>query len=275
MRRLLTTLACCAAVAAQAHDTWFTPLPATARGQWVLALGTGTLYPAYEVPVAAAQIAGSGCVGDGVRETPLRDAGELSFDGLRQWLTAPPALLLRTGRPVSPAATASCWAQLVPIDIGIDNPIVDIYLDEIHAPPSVRERWAALKARGVRWQETYVKHARIEIDGEGAGSTAALPGLGMDARIETTPRPLSAGDTVRFQVLRDGLPLAGFAVQLRSDLSPVGIWRSTDAEGRVEVVLPLAGRWILRGTDVRPAADGSERWDSRFLTLAFEVKARR
>ena len=275
MRRLLTTLACCAAVAAQAHDTWFTPLPATARGQWVLALGTGTLYPAYEVPVAAAQLAGSGCVGDGVRETPLRDAGELSFDGLRQWLTVPPALLLRTGRPGPRAATASCWAQLVPIDIGIDNPIVDIYLDEIHAPPSVRERWAALKARGVRWQETYVKHARIEIDGECAGSTAALPGLGMDARIETTPRPLGAGDTVRFQVLRDGLPLAGFAVQLRSDLSPVGIWRSTDAEGHVEVVLPLAGRWILRGTDVRPAADGSERWDSRFLTLAFEVKARR
>jgi hypothetical protein len=70
-------------------------------------------------------------------------------------------------------------------------------------------------------------------------------------------------------VLRDGRPLAGLAVELRSDLSPIGIWRSTDADGRVELTLPLAARWILRGTDVRPA-DG-DRWDSRFVTLAFEV----
>jgi hypothetical protein len=60
-------------------------------------------------------------------------------------------------------------------------------------------------------------------------------------------------------------------VELRSDLSPVGIWRSTDDQGRVWVVLPLAARWILRGTDPRPAADGSDRCESRFVTLGFEV----
>jgi hypothetical protein len=266
MLRLVLAGLILAASPVRAHDTWFTPQPPTVRGQWVLALGTGTSFPAYEVPVAARQVDRSGCVGPAVREVPLREAG----DG-----AAVPALLLRTGRPVSPVAAASCWAQLVPIDIAIDNPIVDIYLDEIQALPAVRERWAALKARGVRWQETYVKHARIEFDGEGgAAATGALPEFGLDARI-ASPRPLRAGSTVRLQVLRDGRPLAGLPVQLRTELSPLGVWRTTDAEGRLEAVLPLAGRWILRGTDVRPAADGSDRWDSRFLTLAFEVQPKR
>ena len=55
----------------------------------------------------------------------------------------------------------------------IDDATVQIYLDEIKAPPAVRERWATLRARGVPWQETYVKHARIEIDGEQAATAPA------------------------------------------------------------------------------------------------------
>ncbi len=283
MRRALAASLCAvAAAAASAHDTWFTPLPPTPRGQLALGLGTGTAFPAYEVAVAPVQLADSGCSGEGVRERPLREGVELSLDGLRQWFArgagatgAPPVLALRTGRPVSPAASVSCWARLVPIDIAIDDPTVDVYLDEVQALPAVRQRWAALKARGVRWQETYVKHARIELDGEGDTSpmaTAALPGLGLDLRLEAARRPLRAGDSVRFQLLRDGQPLAGQPLQLVGDALPAGLWRVTDGEGRLEMRLPVAGRWLLRGTEIRPAADGSERWDSRFVTLAFEVR---
>ncbi|MCB1997298.1 MAG: hypothetical protein KDG57_15725, partial [Rhodoferax sp.] len=210
-----------AAAPVAAHDSWFTPLPPTARGQLVLALGTGTAYPRYEVAIAPAQLADSGCIGEGVREKPLRDGVDLSLDGIRQWFaaaaSAPPVLALRTGRPVSPVVSVSCWARLVPIDIGIDDATVDIYLDEVQALPAVRERWASLKARGVRWQETYVKHARIEIDGEGdtaAVATPALPASGLDLRLEAARRPLRAGDSVHFQLLRDGQPLAGQPLQL-------------------------------------------------------------
>ncbi|RVT51675.1 DUF4198 domain-containing protein [Rubrivivax albus] len=283
MRRIALAWLCAATVtSAAAHDSWFTPLPPTPRGQLVLALGTGTAYPRYEVAVAPQQLADSGCVGDGVREKPLRDGVELSLDGIRQWfdsaVNAPPVLALRTGRPVSPVVSVSCWARLVPIDIDIDDPTVDIYLDEVQALPAVRERWAALKARGVRWQETYVKHARIELDGEGdtaAVATPALPALGLDLRVDAARRPLRAGDSVRFQLLRDGQPLAGQPLQLVGDGSGVGVWRRTDAEGRLALRLPAAGRWLLRGTELRPAPDGSDRWDSRFVTLAFEVKPAR
>ncbi len=286
MRRATLAWLCAATVtSAAAHDSWFTPLPPTPRGQLVLALGTGTAYPRYEVAIAPQQLADSGCVGEGVREKPLRDGVELSLDGIRQWFTeasnasnAPPVLALRTGRPVSPVVSVSCWARLVPIEIDIDDPTVDVYLDEVQAPPSVRERWAALKARGVRWQETYVKHARIELDGEGdtaAVATPALPALGLDLRLQAERRPLRAGDTVRFELLRDGQPLAGQPLQLVGDGSGAGHWHRTDAQGRLTLRLPAAGRWLLRGTEIRPAPDGSDRWDSRFVTLAFEVKASR
>jgi hypothetical protein len=270
MRRAgLTLMALLCSGAALAHDSWFAPQPANERGQLVLALGTGNQYPVFDVAIAAAQLQTSGCLGPGVREVPLREAGG---PGLFRQNT--PFLLLRTGRPVSPVASVSCWAQLVPIDIQIDDATVQIYLDEIKALPAVRERWATLRARGVPWQETYVKHARIEIDGEQAATApaAAIDGLGLDVRLETPQRPLRAGDNVRLQLLRDGQPLAGLPVEVRSDTSPIGFWRQTDAEGRVQITLPLAARWILRGTDVRPSTQHPDRWESRFVTLVFEVQ---
>lgn len=272
MRACLIALAWLASAPVLAHDSWFAPQPANDRGQLVLALGTGNQYPVFETPIAAAQLQTSGCLGPGVRELPLREVGGWSL-----FREKSPFLLLRTGRPVSPAASVSCWAQLQPIDIQIDDPTVQVYLDEIKAPPAVRERWAALQARGVRWQETYVKHARVELEGEqpATAATPAIEGLGLDVRLENTQRPLRAGDNVRFQVLRDGQPLAGLAVELRSDASPIGFWRQTDAEGRVQITLPLAARWLLRGTDLRPSAQHPDRWDSRFVTLAFEVQKKR
>lgn len=92
--------------------------------------------------------------------------------------------------------------------------------------------------------------------------------------LESQQRPLRVGDSVGFQVLSDGQPMPGLPVELRSELSPLGIWRQTDAQGRIDVTLPLAGRWILRGTALQPSSRRTDAWDSRFVTLAFEVRAK-
>ena len=255
---------------ASAHDSWFAPLPATDRGEALFALGTGNQFPLQEVTIPLQQLRSTGCRSEGLRATPMR------------WVAdTPTAVVLRSGRPVPPTAAVTCWAQLKPIDIEIDDATVEIYLKEVNALPAVRERWAALRARGVRWQETYTKHARIELNAaagaqpaNGGADSAAIDGLGMDLRIES-PQPLRAGDSLRAQLLRDGQPLAGLPVELRSDASPIGFWRTTDAEGRLQITVPLAARWLLRAVDLRPADGQPERWDSRFVTLAFEVLARR
>jgi hypothetical protein len=247
----------------------------------VLALGTGNQFPKQESPVGVRQLQTSGCRGEGLPATRLR------------WVAdQPAALVLRTALPAPAGSALTCWAQLVPIDIEIDDATVDVYLKEISALPAVRERWAALKAAGKPWRETYVKSVRIELLGNTANNTAgntagstttagpststtaAIDGLGLDMLLES-PLPLRAGDTLRAQLLRDGVPLAGQPLELRNDLSPLGLWRQTDAQGRIELVLPLAANWLLRGVDLRPAADHPDRWDSRFISLGLQVLPRR
>ncbi len=271
----LAGLLALAAGPALAHDSWFAPLQRTDRGEVVFAFGTGNQFPIQEVSIPLSQLAHSGCQGDtqggGQRAAPMR------------WVAdRPVALLLRSARPLPASAPLTCWAQLHPIDIEIaDNATVEVYLKEVNALPAVRERWEALRARGLRWQETYTKHARIELhalEAPPGAAPAALPAaiaaLGLDLRLET-PGPLRAGDTLRAQLLRDGQPLAGLPLELRSDLSPVGIWRQTDAEGRISVTVPLAANWLLRGVELRPSESRPDAWDSRFITLAFAVLAKR
>lgn len=259
-----------------AHDSWFAPLPRTDRGEAVFAFGTGNQFPVMEVTIPLSQLASSGCRGEG-------QGGSQRAASLRWVADRPVALVLRSARPVPATAALTCWAQLHPIDIEIaDNAIVEIYLKEVNALPAVRERWEAMRARGVRWQENYTKHARIELGAMDAGAAASAPadlaapvaGLGLDLRLEN-PGLLRAGDTLRAQLLRDGQPLAGLPLELRSDLSPVGIWRQTDAEGRISVTVPLAARWLLRGVDLRASERRADAWDSRFITLAFEVLPKR
>lgn len=257
-----------------AHDSWFAPLPPTDRGEAVFAFGTGNRFPVQETYVPLFQLRGSGCqghgAGPGLGAAPMR------------WVAdRPTALVLRSARPVPASVALSCWAQLLPIDIEIDSQAtVNAYLDEISALPAVRQRWAELRSRGVRWQETYTKVARIELNALERASEAqsvgpaAVSGLVLDLLIES-PTPLRAGDTLRARLLRDGQPVAGLPLELRSELSPLGLWSQTDTQGRIAITVPLSGQWLLRGVDLRPSDRRSEAWDSRFISLAFEVLPRR
>jgi hypothetical protein len=60
-------------------------------------------------------------------------------------------------------------------------------------------------------------------------------------------------------------------VELINERSPVGLWHRTDAEGRINAKLPLPGRWILRGVELKLAPSDPTRWESQFITYAFEV----
>jgi Domain of unknown function (DUF4198) len=248
-----------AAAPVAAHDTWFQPAGRDAAGVQTLALGTGNQFPLQETPIGAEYLVASGCrAGSGERLLlePLR-VGER-------------ALLLRT-----PPADAglSCWAQSQPFEITLAPKLVEGYLKEIAAPATVQAAWAAMRSQGIAWTERYAKHARIELPGA-APRVAVASGMALDALPLGEVSAWRVGDTARFQVLRDGQPLPALAVEFRHERAPVGVWRRTDAQGQVELRLPLAGRWVLRGTELRAVPDAPGRWDSRFVTLAFEVAVR-
>ena len=254
-------LACALALAAggaTAHDTWFESLPPTPSGQLVFALGTGNRFPLHELALGFEYLVTSGCRGQGVAPGPLVHVQD-----------RPSALVLRSATRVG--ANATCWAQLTPFDVEVPPDKIELYLREIQAGPTLRTTWAAMSARGLPWRERYTKFARIELGG--AGLREALP-LGMDVRLDSPRQPIRVGDGLTFQVLREGAPLADLPVELVSDTHPVGLWRTTDGQGRVRVALPRAGRWLLRGVDLRVSSQTADEWESGFVTLAFEVAAR-
>ena len=247
--------------AARAHDTWFSP-----QGGHALALTTGNRYPAAEVGPGTASVARSGC-GDGETDAiPLRPAREQALQ-LEMTIRATDAEL----------APLSCWAELHAAELELTAQLVQVYLAEIRAPARVRTAWAGMQARGVPWRESYRKFARIEL----ASATGAPPELraaarratGMDLEIVVRgDTPIAVGQPLELQVLRDGRPLPGFAVELVSERSALGVWRETDAQGLLRHRLPFGGRWLLRGTDLRVSAERPDTWESRFVTLAIEAR---
>ena len=254
-----------------AHDTWFAAKLTERAGNWQLMLGTGQRFPRQEFPLSAALLARQGCRHGNSAVVPMR-VGRVGPGALS--LRANPTDGARRGQ----SAAVTCWAELQPQDITIEPALVQVYLDEIAAPAGLREAWRDVQRRGLPWIERYTKHARVDLFDSrlgGGDAPAAQPApMGMDIVREGQPQTLQAGDTLSFRVLRDGQPLAGQAIEARSSLSPLGLWVRTDAQGRAAVRLPLAGEWILRGTDLRLSTTQADAWESRFVTLAFEVAAR-
>jgi hypothetical protein len=259
-RCLPTALAvalCAMAHSANAHDTWFEPLPSGKAGEVMLSLGTGNRFPVHEFSVGTASLVQSGCRNT-TATVPLKAVRD-----------TPTALVLRA--PLKPPSPITCWAQQTPFEVEIKPETVDVYFKEINAPQATRAAWARMNARGVAWKERYSKHARIALGA--AGTASAQPtGMAMDVLLESGDTTIRPGSALTFQVLRDGQPLPDFAVELRSDQSPLGFWKTTDAQGRVSFQPPLAGQWVLRGTDLRLSTAVPDTWESRFVTLAFEVK---
>jgi hypothetical protein len=246
-RCLLVGLAFAGSVSA--HDTWFEALP-----NGTLALGTGNRFPVTELAVDDKFFAKSGCV--------AADGTPRALDKVR--FTDKTTLL----RPKAGTA-ATCFVQLAPFDIDLPADKIEIYFKEIRPSAAVLAAWADLKARGLPFKENYTKSARVDI-----GAADALPqptGTAMDA-LRVSPRgALKVGSEAVFQVLLGGKPLPDFPVELINERSPIGLWHRTDAQGRINAKLPLPGRWILRGVELKLSAADATRWESQFITYAFEV----
>jgi Domain of unknown function (DUF4198) len=255
MKRLCFGVAAMAlALGAAAHDTWFEPLP---NGS--LALGTGNRFPVADLAVDDKFFAKSGCV--------TADGRTRALD--KQRFTDKATLLRAKDRAGTEPLT--CFVQLQPFDIDLPADKIEIYFKEIRPSAAVLAAWAELKARGLPFRESYTKSARIDV---GPDASSQPTGTAMDA-LRVSPRGvLTVGSEAVFQVLLGGKPLPDFPVELINERSPIGLWHRTDSEGRIRARLPLPGRWILRGVELKLAALDATRWESQFITYAFEVAGR-
>lgn len=257
LRALLLATLMFSSVSAQAHDTWFETLRPTERGEAVFALGTGDRFPRFEEAVRWETVTSAACGDTQGRGVALR------------WMADQPnRLLMRSTRALAANTALSCTVKLSPAQITLDNATVERYFAEARPSDELRALWQGLRDKGVAWQETYTKLARVMMSGNLASGDTSQ---GLDVRVLNTATVLRAGDTLHVQVLRDGQPLAAQMMEMRNDLSPVGIWRKSDDKGMVQFPLPLAAKWLLRGIDLRVSKTDSQRWESHFVTVALEV----
>jgi hypothetical protein len=133
--------------------------------------------------------------------------------------------------------------------------------------PTVRQIAEALRARGLRvWLDEW----------------ELPPGRRWQDELEKIIRTVRSSAVL---IGKDGLgpwgiprcgpaskPAASFPVGLVREGDAHGTLQSTDAEGRVTVRLDRAGRWMLRGTDLRRSSKPGTDWESDFTTLTLVAR---
>jgi hypothetical protein len=273
-RRVLTlaVLLCAVATAAQAHDTWL--LPANLRvpvGREVrMGLTSGMAFPADDFAILPARVKRADVrLGGATRSLPAPRSGALAL--VYRWVPRTPGV-------------ATVAVSLAPRALTLRGALIEEYLAEIDASPAIRAEWTG----SAPWREVYTKHAKTFVrvdaatppadapDSSGRDTSWAQPcGLDLELIPALDPTRLRAGDSLPVRVLYRGRPLADFAVgaEAESGRAPVAFAR-TDGAGVARVALPVAGRWLLKGTQLRRVHERDVDWRSDFTTLTIAVAPR-
>jgi uncharacterized GH25 family protein len=261
-RFLAVALILLTAFAASAHDTWLLARHAyVAPGVRVwLDLTSGMTFPALESAIKPERVNIARCR---VNSKTVEIAERAS---------ASKSLALRVRMPDSGIATV--WVELKPKSLELTPKQVEEYLDEINAPASLRQSWKT-SAGTNRWREIYTKHAKTFVRvGEAISDHSWAEPAGMTLEIvpEKNPTTLRAGEDFPVRVLRDGSPLPNFSLGIVREGNTFSEFQTTDANGRVIFRIARSGKWLLRGTELRPSNKPETEWESDFTTLTIEVR---
>jgi hypothetical protein len=183
--------------------------------------------------------------------------------------------------PNAESSPLSCWLELAPVDIEIEPRLVEVYFTEIRT--SAANRQPGLHCRhGPCLGASAIASSPGSSWGRDAGWRGSRPGLDLEI-VVLGSKPIAVGEPLEFQVLRDGRPFAGFPVELVSERSALGIWRESDADGKLRHSLPFAGRWLaarhrlapVERSARTPGKAASSRWRSRRAEIRPSFKLRR
>jgi uncharacterized GH25 family protein len=249
------------ATSAIGHDTWLVAdrTKATPNTIITLDLTSGMAFPALEAAPKRERVGNASC----------RLAGQ-TFE-ISDISAGAKSLQFKT--KLSAEGIATLWIKLPPRTIELKPEQVKEYLDEVSAPELLRKQWNEMKEPR-RWRESYTKHPKTFVRvGNPASDQSWNAPVGMFLEIipEKDPTALRAGDDFPVQVLKDGKPLAGFALNAVSAGETKGETRLTDSSGRATFRMSRDGRWLLRGTNLRKSDRPNIDFQSDFATLTIEV----
>jgi len=245
-----------------AHDTWLLAQRSEVQpgASATLDLTSGMAFPALDYAIKANRVA----------RASVRLAGKTSPVKTRKSA----AHSLRFSAPLPEPGIATICVELAPKMLELTPPKVKEYLDEIAASAEIRQAWETA-AQPRHWREEYTKHAKtfVRVGQPSADRSWAEPaGMTLEIVPEKDPTALHSGDELPVRVLRQGKPFPSFPVGLVREGDPHDTVLRTDAEGRATFRLDRAGRWLLRGTDLRRSTKPSLEWESDFTTLTIQVR---
>jgi len=254
-----------AGTSALAHDTWLHVADQQpGSGLLGLEMGSGSRYPKSEGAVPGSRLVSPGCVDETGASHPLapRQDHDVTLE-----------LRARTGS----ARAVDCWLELLPVDLVLTPELVQLYFHDVRVPQAVKDAWAVQQKAGIGWKEVYRKYVRIETAVPGTEPPTGWAALRKPRNypLELVPTgndPVRPGIEAEYQALSNGKPVPGLAVEFVSLRSPVGIWKETDADGRIRLALPYAGEWLLRATVLDVPPTPQDIWRSKFATLTVQVR---
>jgi uncharacterized GH25 family protein len=263
-RRIFTTtlLTLIVALVVSAHDTWLAPRRVNVKPKThvLFDLTSGMAFPSLETSIKPDRVDAAGC-------RLLNKFAELT-----KRMNAPKSLVF-VGTFNDPGI-ATCWIELNPRQLELNDKQVDEYFDEIDASQSVRDVWKNMKAPK-RWREVYVKHAKTFIyvgDPGGDQSWSEPVNMALEIVPVKNPAALRVGDELPIRVLRKSNSVPNLRVNLLLAGQRHGDFQTTDSEGRASFRIKRAGRYLIRATDLRPSTKPDLEWESDFTTLTVEIK---
>ncbi len=121
-------------------------------------------------------------------------------------------------------------------------------------------------------RERFVRSAKALVQvGENHEGWDRICGLRLEFIPQQDPFLLKAGESLSVQVRLDGHPLAGVRVAAIAE-DGMTLESQTDAEGRAEIRLDRAGRWIFKAVHMSPVTDDpTVDWESLWASLTFRI----
>ena len=249
-------------LAVAGHDTWLMPRRTFVKrhSKMLLDLTSGMSFPLLDTSIKKDRIDVARC----------RFKGKV--EDIASRMSAPNSLLLEES--FNEAGIATCWVELKPRQLELTEKQVEEYFEEIDASPSVRQSWANMKAPK-RWREIYVKHAKTFSyigDTEKDQSWSEPVGMSLEIVPGKNPATIKPGAEFPVKILKDGAPLANFPVSIVLGGDPHREFQATDSEGIATFKIKSAGKYLLRGTNLRPSTKPDLEWESDFTTLTIQVR---
>lgn len=245
-----------------AHDTWLAPdrfRPAVA-GSVTLSLSSGMEFPKLDHAIAPDRVASANW-------QTARDRGALPVGR-----SAPNALEFRADA----AQGVNVYAvALHPRPSKLKREQVREYIDHLGIPNANDvladwEKTAKPEETGYR----YMKYAKtfVRTGAPGLARAWAEPaGLRLELIPQSDPTSVTSGSTLDVMLLDRGKPLPRHPVALLREGAKEPVSAITDAEGRVRLAVPGAGRYMLRATTLERSTDTTAVWDVHFTTMTFQA----